>query len=328
MSIVLAFLTVYQVFWAPNTFESDRFITVSKGESFAHVTISLEQDGIIRNRLLFDIAGRMLKFTTTMQIGKYRFTSGMSNKEILEDLHYGKTIEFIVVNIPEGLRATKHARIFARTLGIDSARYVSLVFDSSFTRGLNIPARSLEGYLMPSSYLLFWQMDEAEIIKAQVNEFWRVFNDTLQETAERMGETTHDVVTLASIVENETHIDTERAIIAGVYLNRLEKGMRLEADPTIQYIIGDSPRRLYNSDLELESAYNTYRHYGLPPGPINNPGKASFLAALFPQKSKYLFFVATGQGGHAFSRTYQDHQKAVGHYRKFRKLQEALRQEG
>ena len=327
--LIAAFaLFVYEVLWAPNTFEGDRFVIVSKGDSYAKVVTAIEEAGIIRSRLLFEIAGRALDLTTKMQIGKYRFRSGMSNKEVLEDLRYGKTVELITVTIPEGLTATRHARIFARSLGIDSARYISLVNDTHFVSGLNIPTRNLEGYLMPTTYKLYWQTDEAEIIREQVRQLMAIFNDTVRARADSMGLSIDEVLTMASIVEKETSVDSERAMIAGVYYNRLRKKMRLQADPTVQYLLDDGPRRLRYTDLHLESDYNTYLHYGLPPGPVSNPGKAAILAALHPDKSKFLFFVANGFGGHTFTRTFKEHQKAIKRFRKMRAEREALKQEG
>ena len=318
----------YLVLWAPNTFENDRFILVSKGESFSQVLTSLENAGAIRSRLLFSVAGRVLDLTTKMQIGKYRIKSGMSNKEILEDLREGKTTELISVVVREGLWAVRQAKLFVKNLGIDSARFMNLVRDTALTRKYNIPASTFEGYLLPNTYKFYWQADEVQIITAMVNEFWLVFNDSLQTIARKKGKSIHEIVTLASIVEMETSVDSERAIIAGVYANRLRKNMRLEADPTVEYVLEDGPRRLHYSDLQRESAYNTYLHRGLPPGPINNPGKASIYAALSPLKSKYLFFVANGQGGHTFTKTYEEHLKAVRHLRKLRAEQQATKEEG
>jgi UPF0755 protein len=326
--IVAGLIALYEILWAPNSFQNDRFVIVSKGENFAQVMTALENAGVIRSRFLFDAAGRILEYTTRMQIGKYRFKDGMSNKEILEDLRYGKTVEVIMVTIPEGMKATRQARVFTRNLGIDSSRFMMLVHDAGFAKKLNVPSASFEGFLMPGTYKFFWQTDEEQIITDMVNEFWKTFNDTLRMAAQQQGQTIHDVVTLASIVEMETPIDSERAIIAGVYTNRLEKGMRLQADPTIQYVLKDGPRRLYKNDLGLDSPYNTYLHSGLPPGPINNPGKASLMAALFPKKNKFLFFVATGQGGHTFTRTYPEHLKAIRRFQRVRAEREAIKQEG
>jgi UPF0755 protein len=315
--ILFLFGAVYTIFWMPNTFDGDRFVTVSKGENFYQVLDSLADAGVIRSRLLFDMAGRLLGLTTRMQIGKYRFRSGMSNTEILDDIRYGKSVELIAVTIPEGLRPERQAQIFATRIGIDSARYVTLAYDSAFARTVGVPSQSLMGYLMPMTYKFYWQTDEEDILKTLVGEFWKVFDDTLRSDAASRGLSINEVLAMASIIEFETAIDSERPMIAGVYYNRLKKGMRLQADPTIQYLLETAPRRLHYRDLYRKSKYNTYRHLGLPPGPINNPGRASILAALHPRTHKYLFFVANGLGGHTFTRTYAEHLRAVRKYRKY-----------
>jgi UPF0755 protein len=317
----LAYLFFYYTFWASNEFENDRFVIVSRGESFAAVADSLDARGILRSRWLFSIAGRMRKKTNRIQIGKYRFKSGMSNDDILEDLQTGATVEWISVTIPEGLDRKYQAHILRRTLGIDSARYMQLTGDSAFAAKLRVNAGTLEGYLFPSTYKFYWQTDEAFIVKTLVGDFWRFWNDTLQARTKAEKLTLPQALALASIVEGETRVDSERAIIAGVYLNRLKKKMRLQADPTIEFILPQH-RVLRHEDLEIESPYNTYRNPGLPPGPINNPGKAAILAALNPKKSPYLFFVANGAGGHTFSKKFKDHEKAVGNYRKYREREE------
>jgi UPF0755 protein len=323
----LGLVAAYEILWAPNSFEGDRWVNVSRGENFQQVLDSLESGGIIRSRALFDAAGRILGLTTKMQVGRYRFTGGMSNREMLEDLRSGRTIEPITVMIPEGVKAARHARILTRNLGIDSLRYMTLVYDSNFAHTLGVQANSLEGYLMPDTYKLFWQMDEEQIIREQVGEFWKFMNDSLRARLDSSGRSLNDVLALASIVNAETAIDSERGVVAGVYYNRLDRRMRLEADPTVQFILADGPRRLKLSDLQRESPYNTYRNYGLPPGPIDNPGRASILAALFPVRHRYLFFVANGQGGHTFTRTFLEHRRAARRYRKFRDEQEAMKEE-
>jgi UPF0755 protein len=151
-----------------------------------------------------------------------------------------------------------------------------------------------------------------------VSAFLAFYGDSLQTKTQAIGWSMHRVVTMASIVEGEAVLDEERPIVAGVYLNRLRLRMRLEADPTIQYVIPGGPRRLLYSDLRVESPYNTYRHYGLPPGPVNNPGRASILAVLNPVRHNYIFFVANGRGGHWFSSTYAEHLRNVRRYRRER----------
>lgn len=317
--LAVGFLLLYQILWAPNKFDGDRIVIVSKGLNFKQVTDSLATAGVIRNRTLFELAGELLGLTKGIHIGKYLFHSGVSNKEILGDLRSGKSALLITVLIREGLKAATQARVFAKELGIDSARFAQLAHDSEFIQSLGVevpPMGGLEGFLLPDTYLFYWQPDEDQIIRRMVESFKEFFVDSLKRRAEEFGMTINKILTLASIVEGEAILDEERPIIAGVYYNRLQRRMRLEADPTIQYTIENGPRRLLYADLQTGSPYNTYRNYGLPPGPINNPGRASILAALYPANHSYLYFVATGKGGHTFSRTYPEHRRAVARYRR------------
>jgi UPF0755 protein len=323
--LVAGVLILYQILWAPNEFEGDRVVIVFKGMTFKQVVDSLETRGAIRNRKLFEMAGEILNLTRDMKVGKYLLRSGMSNKQILDDLSTGRSALRITVTIPEGLRAATQARIFARELGIDSAQFVRLVHDGAFVRSLGIDARSLEGFLFPASYRFYWQPEEEEVLRQMTGAFHAFYVDSLRARAKHLGLTTTEVLAVASIVEGETMLDDERPIIAGVYYNRLRKRMRLEADPTIQYLIPGGPRRLRYGDLRITSPYNTYINYGLPPGPVNNPGAQSILAALHPARHSYLYFVATGTGGHVFSRTYNEHQNAVRRYRRLRSALDSQR---
>jgi UPF0755 protein len=319
--IVLLFLLYYYMFVAQNYFENQELIPVSKGMTFDEVIDTLKSRGVIRNKPLFELAGKILNTERRVRIGKYLFRSGVTNRQILEDLATGRSALLIKVTIPEGLKASAQAGILREMVGIDSQKFVSYVFDAAYAKKLGIAAGSLEGYLMPNTYQFYWQTEECVIIERMVEEFWKVYNETLRRRTETLGLTINGVVTMASIVEAETGVDSERAIIAGVYYNRIKKKMLLQADPTIQYLLNDGPRRLRYADLQIESPYNTYRNVGLPRGPVNNPGKGSIMAALFPRKNSYLYFVATGEGGHIFSSNYAGHQSAVRKYRK--KISEA-----
>lgn len=296
---------------------------VSKGETFSQVADSLAEQGIIRSRSLFVMVARMLGGVERVQVGKYIFTTGVSNAEVFLSLRSGRGAELIAVTIPEGLRSQKQARIFSRTLGIDSTHYVGLVHDPDFVRSLGIESASLEGYLLPDTYWFQWQQGEEDIIRRMVDQFHRFYADSLEERQEELGWTTVQVLTLASIVEGEAVLGEERATISGVYWNRLRRGMKLEADPTIQFILNDRPRRLSYADLKVDNPYNTYRRRGLPPGPVNNPGRASILAALYPVHHDYVFFVANGRGGHWFASTYSEHMRNVRQFRRYRAQQQS-----
>ncbi|MBP1655604.1 MAG: putative periplasmic solute-binding protein [Bacteroidetes bacterium] len=317
--IVLLVLVVggLVIFHGPNDFAGapERQFFIKRGESFAQIVDSLEAQGIIRDRTMFRLVARVYGGTDRLQIGKYRFVSGMSNAEIYLSLREGRGNQLVKVSIPEGSRPRLQARLFARAIGIDSSRFVNLVYDPETTRDFGIEAESLEGYLLPETYSLYWGMDEKELIQMQVREFRKFFSDSLVQRAKDLGWTVHQAVTFASIVEGEAVMDAERPTIAAVYHNRLRKGMRLEADPTIQYLFDGGPRRVLYADLRMDSPYNTYKYAGLPPGPVNNPGKASMLASLYPAAHSYLYFVANGNGGHWFSQTYAEHMQNVRRYR-------------
>jgi UPF0755 protein len=326
--IIVAAGTMYLVFFASNTtaIASDRTIIIPRGASFKTVLDSLESSGVVRSRWTLSLAGRVLGLTKTMKVGKYLFPRGLSNVAILNDLADGKYRILISLPIPEGWRMERIALQCGKILGIDSQRFISLCDNSSFRKELGIDAPSMEGYLLPDTYKFLWQVSEEEIIERMVGEFRKFYSDTLKRRQDEMGISMKEVLTLASIVEGEAVFDRERPTIAGVYLNRLKKRMRLEADPTVQYALPVGKRRLTYADLRIDSPYNTYLYYGLPPGPINNPGRKSIMAALYPEKHSFLYFVADGTGGHVFSRSYTDHQKAVNSYRRMKR--EAAKAEG
>jgi UPF0755 protein len=310
----------YGIVYGANTFDDAerKVVFVSKGERFAEVVDSLESKGIIRNRAMFELVAMLFGGSSRMKVGKYIFENGASNAHIIQTLKSGEGNQLIHVTVLEGTYARTQARIFAKAIGGDSSRYIQQVYDSAFARSLGVEAPSLEGYLLPETYAFTWQQDERHIIRALFGHFDEFFGDSLRQRADEIGMTVHEVVTLASIVEGEAILNEERPIISGVYHNRLRRGMRLEADPTIQFILPDGPRRLLYADLEIDNPYNTYRNRGLPPGPVNNPGKASILAALYPAQHSYLYFVANGKGGHWFSRSYAEHRRYVQMYRRGR----------
>jgi UPF0755 protein len=315
----------YDVFYGGNTFASGgtKVFFVSRGQAFGTIADSLEASGIVRDRALFVFVGKIFGGTDRMQVGKYEFSSGVSNLDIFLALREGKGALTIPVLLPEGSRARRYAGRLARTIGTDSSRYMSLVNNERFARSLGIGRSSLEGYLMPDTYNLTWQQDEESIIRAQVGEFWKTFTDSLKERAREIRLSMHEVVTLASIIEGEVVLEYEAERVSGVYHNRLKKGMLLQADPTIQFFVENGPRRLTYADLKVDHPYNTYRKKGLPPGPVSNPGRNSIVAALYPENHKYIYFVANGKGGHSFSTSYSEHLKHVRKFRRDRARREA-----
>jgi UPF0755 protein len=318
-AFLLIILMLYFLLWEPNSFDpSPKIVTVSRGENFTQVVDAFSSAGLLSRPLFFKISGRAFGYAGKIKVGKYSFQNGVSNREILFAITTGTSTANPSVTIYEGLRGTMIAKILKREVGIDSVKLAQELSDTSLIHLNNHGASSLEGFLLPDTYEFYWQVDEKEIVRDMLAEFRKFFTDSLQQQARKMKMTIGQVLTMASIVEGETVLDRERPMIAGLYYNRLHRRMKLEADPTIQYIIPDGPRRLLYNDLKLESPYNTYQHYGLPPGPINNPGRKSILAALYPAKHNFLYFVADGLGGHRFARTFDEHLRNVRSYRRAR----------
>lgn len=321
--LLIASAFLYNIFYGANDFDGveKKTVYISKGQTWEQTVDSLEMHGVIRSRAMFEFVVRVLRKGTQTHVGKYEFSSGISNADLYYYLRVGKGNVPIAVTLREGRRAVHFARAFQRTLGIDTVRFMNLMNDAAFAHSLDVDADNLEGYLAPNTYNFIWQTDEEEIIRRLVRQRQKEFTDTLQSRAKELNMIFHNVLTLAAIIEGETFLDDERPIISGVYHNRLRKGMRLEADPTIQFIIPDGPRRVLHKDLRIDHPYNTYLNYGLPPGPINNPQRASILAALYPARHNYIFFVSNGRGGHWFAETYAGHLHNVRKFRRERALQ-------
>jgi len=299
----------YILFFKPQNRAGAKTVTIPKGIGINRITEILSEEGVIKQPGSFKLASKVLGYDNKLKAGRYELPEGASNLEILHILARGKPLN-VRVTIPEGVTARRVAAILAKRVEMDSAAFMQVVHDSAFAHRLGIAANSLEGYLFPETYSFYWGMQPQSVAKAMVQEFWRQLPDSAEKRAKEMGMTLHEIVTLASLVEGEAMVDSERAIIAGVYINRLRRGMRLQADPTIQYIIPDGPRRLLHKDLQIDSPYNTYLYAGLPPGPINNPGRKSIVAALYPRDVPYLYFVARGDGSHVFSVTMNQHVQA------------------
>lgn len=290
-------------------------IQVTEGMSFQALAVKLQQEGIIRYRGYFRLIGRMQGITRRIRVGYYGFGSHMSLWKVLEALRKGRVIEYQVV-VPEGYNLFQIGWTLSQTpLLPDPNEFITLAQDPSFTRSLGIDANSLEGYLFPDTYYLPKGIAVQDIAKRMVLRYKGVFSDSLHARAKALGFTEHQIITLASIVEKEAKVESERKIVAAVYHNRLKKGMKLQADPTAVYGTRAWIKKVTAQDLKRRSPYNTYLHKGLPPGPIANPGQGAILATLYPEKVDYLFFVAQGDGSHYFSTDFNEHEKAIDRYR-------------
>jgi len=294
-------------------------LTIPKGASFAAVTDSLAAHGLIRWRPWFTLVGRVGGFERAIKPGIYQFAPGTPALGVLRDLRDGKYLT-IKVTIPEGFTLIDIAARLADSLGVPPDSVLAVARDPALTKASHVEAPSLEGYLAPDTYTLPAHSSAREAVAAMAAQFLAGWKDDLDARARAQGLTRHQVVTLASIVEGEAAVEEERAVIAAVYRNRLRIRMPLQADPTVQYAIqlatGARKPRLFNRDYRYPSPYNTYLIAGLPPGPVGAPSRASIEAVLAPADVPYLYFVGTGDGRHLFSRTYQEHLRAISRTRR------------
>jgi UPF0755 protein len=244
------------------------------------------------------------------------------NGQKVKEATFEEGKELKKITFLEGWTIRQFADHLALKLDLEAGEIVSLANRDAFLHKHQINGSSAEGYLFPDTYLVSEYTDPESVLNILINEGRKFWTKAREYRATALGLTKHEILTMASIIEGEAIYDDERPIISAVYHNRLENGMRLQADPTIQYVIEDGPRRLLNRDLRINSPYNTYLHKGLPPGPINSPGKKSLLAALYPEENEYLFFVAKGDGYHIFSKTEKEHFRAK---KKLQKLRKALK---
>lgn len=292
---------------------------VERGEPFSRITQRLHAQRLIGHPYAVAVYAWLRKFDRRVRAGMYLIEPGESPKSILAKLVTGKIYE-VSVTVPEGLMRTEVAGIFAAEMGVDSLQFMSVPAPAGFTAPETPGGTELEGYLFPDTYVLPWGMSADEIVAAMVARTEAVFDEALLARADSMGLTRHEVLTLASIIQAETGLPGEVRLVSAVYHNRLRRGMRLEADPTVAYAKGGYRGRLFYKDLEIDSPYNTYRRSGLPPGPICGPGEAAIYAALFPDRSCLaIYFVARGDGGHVFSRTLSEHEAAIREARRNRK---------
>lgn len=304
--------------------EEHILVTIPKGATSARVGLILEEAGLIRNSIVFRLWLRHYELDGKIQAGDYFLSPSQSLSEIVDKLVAGdvhrETLRF---TIPEGLFVADIAARLADKGIVDEERFLELASDLSLWQdywfiqempeGSEVP---LEGYLFPDTYEIFAAEENREelIIHLMLRQFEKVFTQEMREQAEAMGMSVHEVVTLASIVEKEAIVDHERPIIAGVFLNRLEKPMALQSCATVNYILQDfTIRNLSKEQMAIPSPYNTYINRGLPPGPIAAPGQASLKAVLWPKRTDYLYFVAKDDGSseHYFGRTFAEHQKNI-----------------
>jgi UPF0755 protein len=316
---ILAILLLAAILWLAWTLAiplappQPQVLLFPAGSSSRSIAAQLQSAGVVRSRIAFQLLHYALP-KRRLKAGEYRFERAASGLEVFDRIARGDVLVHTVV-VPEGYNMFEiAAAIEASGLGKKEDFLAVAIHDTALVRALDPQARSLEGYLFPDTYQFSRIMTMRDMAAAMVRRFQK------ESQALGLGQDTHRLVTLASIVEKETAAPDERPEVASVYANRLAKNMALAADPTVVYaamLKGDYRGAIYQSDLQSDSPYNTYKFAGLPPGPIANPGAASLRAAMQPARTDYLFFVAAGDGSgrHHFSATFQQHERNVIAYR-------------
>jgi peptidoglycan lytic transglycosylase G len=294
-------------------------VTIPRGATLSQAIDSLVASGVIENRDWFSLYARARGLGAGLKSGMYPFHSNESWGDVVTALKRGRGVE-VRFTVREGLMASEVAEIAFYRLHIPKAAFMAAARDTAFERELGIRhnANGVEGYLYPTTYIVPQGIRARELVHLMTQEFISRWQPEWDARVGELSMTRHQIVTLASIIEAEVRYRPDRPYVSAVYHNRLNRGMALQADPTIIYAYGRRLHRIWERNLQIRSPYNTYLYPGLPPGPINQPSDSSLIAALYPAPIGYLYFVAQPDGKHIFSASYADHLAAIKRVRQRR----------
>ena len=313
-------LLAYQHVTQPGVAGENVRVNVPEGATGREVGQILAANGLVEHELLFRLALRLDKTPQSIKHGRYTLPKGLSALELLEMLQKGAPNIFdplempdeLKVTVPEGLTIAQAAQLFD-----NPQEFIKTASDPQLLARIGVETPSLEGFLLPNTYYFDKKPSEREVVERMVGQFKKEFDALLAQSPLPEGYTPLQVVTVASLVEEEARAAEERPDVAAVIYNRLERGMPLQLDSTIQYALNKYGQRLLYSDREVDSPYNTYKNKGLPPGPISNPGVASLRAAFLPSQADYIYFVSNADGRtHTFSSSNAEHVRAVQRFRR------------
>lgn len=294
-------------------------LVVPSGASFQELLDTLQARELVNSPRLFTLYARAKGADREIRSGRYRVSSTASWGELVEAFTRGRVLS-TAVTFPEGWTLRQMIPRVAEVAGVPEDELATLLLESgdSLAGELGVPGPGLEGYLFPDTYLFAEGVDPMRVVEAMAQSYQDFWTDARRAQLATSGRSELEVVTLASIVQAEAGNEEEMPLIAGVYSNRLESGWLLQADPTVLYALGGPRDRLLFAAIDsvADHPYNTYTQPGLPPGPIGAPGRAALEAALSPAEVDYMFFVAGPDGGHVFSRTLAEHNRAVAEYRR------------
>ncbi len=309
--------TLYELYHPYRAYTGALILTLEPGTPTLQTARLLVDRGVLAHRWAFLACYALRRPHRSLKAGEYLFDRPLRPIEVYHKMIHGDVYLHTVV-IPEGSDRFDIARILHQQLGMDPQAFLRASAQPQPIHDLDPSAPSLEGYLFPDTYRFPRGVTPGAVIITMLARFRQVLRKELSPQCHPAPEELRQVITLASLVEKETPSPGERPVIAGVFENRLKRGMLLQCDPTVVYaarLMGRPIGPITQNDLQLDSPYNTYRHAGLPPGPIANPGEASIRAALQPEKNRYLYFVSNHHGGHVFSTSLAGHQRNVARYR-------------
>ena len=303
------FLSFFYFTLSPGMNQAVR-LHVPTGSSLQEISDLLVEKGVIKSGFSFQLMTKLRGLGKGLRAGDYVISPGTSPWEVISLLTTGQG-ELVRFTVPEGLTDKQVIeRINSALKHLNSEKLLRLARSDSLSGELGLSSPSLMGYMFPDTYFVPPTINEAEVLRLMAERFIQVYAELVRDKKPQNSLPRHESVILASIIEKEAILDRERPMISAVFLNRIELGRPLESCATVLFVLGKHKSRLLYRDLEVNSPYNTYRHRGLPPGPICNPGRASLAAALYPSDTNYLYFVAKGDGSHVFSRSLNDHVRA------------------
>lgn len=294
-------------------------VEIPSGSSSQDIGEILESNNLIKNKWVFLFKVKTLDTKGSLKAGNYNLNKSMDLDQIVDSLvKGGKSGNTVRFTIPEGYELEDTAKKLSKEDIVNYDKFIELTKDKKnfeeefvFLKQLD-DGQSLEGFLFPSTYEIYEKHSEEDIVKRMLQGFERVYKKDIEEALKTNNLDLNEIITLASIVEREAKLDSERRTISGVFHNRLDIGMTLGSCATVQYILGERKTVLTNAETRIDSPFNTYINKGLPPAPIASPGEKSLLAAINPEDVDYLYFTLTGaDGSHTFTKTYEEHLNAA-----------------
>lgn len=288
-------------------------VNIPSQSTTVKIAQQLYEKGLIKNETFFYLYTRYEDVDQKLQAGEYAFSPQMSVPQIVAKLVHGDVIRYSFT-IPEGYTIQQIADLLAANGFFEKDKFLAATREKyEFDFLAEVPAgdKQLEGFLFPATYQIDKGTDERETVRLMLKRFGQVATPEMRAKAKDRGLTILEWITMASLIEKEAQVDEERPIIAGVLFNRLRLGMPLQVDATVLYALGGHKEKVYYKDLEVNSPYNTYKHTGLPPGPIASPGEESLKAVLYPASHNYFYYVARNDGTHDFTATLTEHNAAI-----------------